>query len=55
MKTAKRAGVSQQQIAKLENPRSNPSVGTVAKVCRALGVPLDVTIGTSTKVRGKAA
>lgn len=53
--TARLAGVSQQQIAKLENPKSNPSVETVAKVCRALGVPLDVTIGASTRARGRAA
>jgi transcriptional regulator with XRE-family HTH domain len=32
-----RAGVSQQQIAKLENPDENPSVETLEKVARALG------------------
>jgi transcriptional regulator with XRE-family HTH domain len=37
------AGVSQQQIAKLENPDENPSLETLAKVARALG--LEVNIG----------
>jgi DNA-binding XRE family transcriptional regulator/predicted RNase H-like HicB family nuclease len=52
---AEQAGVTQQQIAKLENPKSNPSIETIAKVCRALGVPLDVVIGAPTKTRGRAA
>lgn len=39
----KMAGVSQQQIAKLENPDENPSLETLAKVARALG--LEVNIG----------
>lgn len=34
---AKRAGVSQPQIAKLERPGENPTVGTLAKVAAALG------------------
>lgn len=34
---ARRAGVSQQQIAKLENPDANPSLGTLEKVVDALG------------------
>ena len=46
---AKRAGVSQQQIAKLENPKANPSIETIAKVCGALGVELEVTIGKRVK------
>jgi DNA-binding XRE family transcriptional regulator/predicted RNase H-like HicB family nuclease len=38
-----RAGVSQQQIAKLEDPDENPSLETLAKVARALGLEVDVT------------
>jgi len=37
------AGVRQQQIAKLENPDENPSLETLEKVGRALG--LEVAIG----------
>jgi predicted RNase H-like HicB family nuclease/DNA-binding XRE family transcriptional regulator len=37
------AGVSQQQIAKLENPDENPSLETLAKVGDALG--LEVSVG----------
>ncbi len=33
---AKKMGVSQQQAAKLEQPRANPSVETLAKVAQAL-------------------
>lgn len=40
---AKRAGVSQQQIAKLESPDANPSVQTLEKVARALGGHVEVT------------
>jgi DNA-binding XRE family transcriptional regulator/predicted RNase H-like HicB family nuclease len=36
------AGVTQQQIAKLENPDENPSLDTLAKVGRALGLELVV-------------
>jgi DNA-binding XRE family transcriptional regulator/predicted RNase H-like HicB family nuclease len=38
----KLAGVSQQQIAKLENPDENPSLETLAKVARALGLEVNV-------------
>lgn len=38
-----RAGVSQQQIAKLEDPDENPTLETLEKVGRALG--LNVTLG----------
>jgi len=38
-----RVGVSQQQIAKLENPDENPTLDTLEKVSRALG--LHVTLG----------
>lgn len=41
---AKRANVSQQQIAKLENPDSNPTLGTLEEVARALGVRIDVVM-----------
>jgi DNA-binding XRE family transcriptional regulator/predicted RNase H-like HicB family nuclease len=37
------AGVSQQQIAKLEDPDENPSLQTLAKVGAALGLQLHVT------------
>lgn len=40
----KRAGVTQQQIAKLEDPDENPSILTVEKVARALGLALDVSL-----------
>jgi DNA-binding XRE family transcriptional regulator/predicted RNase H-like HicB family nuclease len=36
------AGVSQQQIAKLENPDENPSLETLEKVARALGLMVNV-------------
>jgi putative transcriptional regulator len=38
----KLAGVSQQQIAKLEDPDENPSLETLAKVARALGLEVNV-------------
>lgn len=39
---AHRLGVSQQQVAKLESPTSNPSVETLAKVGKALGGSVEV-------------
>jgi len=39
---AERAGVSRQQIAKLEHPDQNASLTTLAKVANALGMALDV-------------
>ena len=39
---ADRAGVTQQQIAKLEHPDQNASISTLAKVAKALGMSLDV-------------
>ena len=39
---AKRAHVSQQQIAKLERPDENPTIATLAKVAAALDVRLEV-------------
>lgn len=41
---ARRAGVTQQAIAKLENPDSNPTLATLDKVARALGMRLDVEL-----------
>jgi len=41
---AARAGVSQQQIAKLENPDGNPTLTTLEKVARALGLRLEVSL-----------
>jgi predicted transcriptional regulator len=38
----KLAKVSQQQIAKLEDPDENPSLETLAKVARALGLEVNV-------------
>jgi transcriptional regulator with XRE-family HTH domain len=34
--------VSQQQIAKLERPGENPTIGTLAKIAKALDRSLDV-------------
>jgi len=42
---ATRAGVSQQQIAKLERPGENPTLNTLTRVAAALGVALDVRLG----------
>lgn len=39
---AKLAGVSQQQIAKLERPGENPTIGTLTKIAKALGRRVDV-------------
>lgn len=41
---ARALGVSQQQIAKLENPDSNPTLGTLESVARGAGVTLDVRL-----------
>lgn len=41
---AKRAGMSQQQLAKLEQPAANPSVSTLARLAGALGGRLEVAI-----------
>ncbi len=40
---ATRLRVSRPQIAKLENPKSNPSISTLHKVAMALGRRLEVT------------
>ncbi len=41
---AGRAGVSQQQVAKLERPGANPSVATLRKIAGALGVRLQLDL-----------
>ena len=41
---ARKAKVSQQQIAKLEHPDSNPTIETLERVARALGARLNVAI-----------
>ncbi len=44
---AKRVGVSQQQIAKLENPDENPTLRTLDKVVKALGLELEISISAA--------
>jgi predicted RNase H-like HicB family nuclease/DNA-binding XRE family transcriptional regulator len=41
---AKRVGIGQPQIAKLERPGSNPSLETLDRVMRALGARLDLRL-----------
>jgi DNA-binding XRE family transcriptional regulator/predicted RNase H-like HicB family nuclease len=41
---AARAGVSQQQVAKLERPGANPSVATLRKIADALGARLELEL-----------
>lgn len=41
---AKRAGLSQQQIARLENPDGNPTVAMLAKVAEALGSRVELSL-----------
>jgi predicted RNase H-like HicB family nuclease/DNA-binding XRE family transcriptional regulator len=41
---ARLAGVSQQAIAKVENPDGNPTLATIAKVAAALGLKVDVQL-----------
>jgi len=41
---ARRVGVSQQQVAKLERPGANPSIATLRKVANALGVRLELDL-----------
>ncbi len=42
---AHRVGVSQQQIAKVEDPDTNPTVDTIAKIARVFERPLVVVFG----------
>jgi predicted RNase H-like HicB family nuclease/DNA-binding XRE family transcriptional regulator len=44
---AKRAGVSQQQIAKLEDPDGNPTIATLEKIATALGLRLEVSFSAA--------
>jgi DNA-binding XRE family transcriptional regulator/predicted RNase H-like HicB family nuclease len=46
---AERAGVSQQQIAKLENPDENPTLGTLRKVAEALGLQLTLDVAARSR------
>ena len=39
---ARRAGVTQQAIAKLEHPSANPTIATLEKVAAALGIRVEV-------------
>ena len=41
---ARRAGVSQQQIARLENPDGNPTLAMLAKVAEALGCRIELSL-----------
>jgi antitoxin HicB len=41
---AKRVGVSQQQVAKLENPTANPSLATLEAIAKGAGAVLDVKL-----------
>jgi predicted RNase H-like HicB family nuclease/DNA-binding XRE family transcriptional regulator len=43
---AARVGVSQQQIAKLENPDENPTLRTVARVSKALGLEMSISFAS---------
>lgn len=44
---AELVGVSQQQIAKLENPDENPTLRTIEKVFKALGLELEISISAA--------
>jgi predicted RNase H-like HicB family nuclease/DNA-binding XRE family transcriptional regulator len=41
---ARRVGVSQQAIAKIEDPDSNPTLDTLSKVAEGLGMHVDVSL-----------
>jgi transcriptional regulator with XRE-family HTH domain len=49
-KLASLARVSQQQIAKLEDPDENPTLETLEKVARALGLTLDVSLHAAPRI-----
>jgi len=48
---AKRAGVSQQQIARLEHPDANPTIEMLARVAQGFGRALSVEIKPQTSVQ----
>jgi len=50
---AKRVGVSQQQIAKLENPDANPTIGTLDAFASKADARLTVTISPARTLRAK--
>ena len=41
---AAKAGITQQQVARFEDPDSNPTLGTIEALVRALGGSLSVTV-----------
>jgi predicted RNase H-like HicB family nuclease/DNA-binding XRE family transcriptional regulator len=41
---AERLGVSQQQVAKLENPDENPTLKTIERAAEALGIEFDISV-----------
>ena len=49
-KLASKAGVKQQQIQKLEDPDENPTLETLEKVARAMGLAIDVSFHTAAAV-----
>jgi DNA-binding XRE family transcriptional regulator len=48
----KLAGVSQQQIAKLEDPDENPSLETLSRVAHALGLEVNIGFERPDAIRG---
>jgi transcriptional regulator with XRE-family HTH domain len=44
LQLARKVGVSQQQIAKLENPSANPSLATLEAIAKGAGAVLDVRL-----------
>lgn len=42
---ARRAGISRVYVTKLEEGRSDPTVGMLAKLAKALGVPVTELLG----------
>lgn len=48
---AKRVGVSQQQIAKLEKPTSNPTIRTLVELTKKLGARVLINVGPPAATR----
>lgn len=42
---AEKSGVPQETISRLERGRSNPTLGTLERLARAIGVEINVSIG----------